>query len=139
MARLKILTYNLHKGFSTMNHRFVLHRMRKALTAADVDVVFLQEALGEHRRHAERFHDWPDDSQVEFLAESVWSHHAYGKNAIYNHGHHGNAILSKYPFASWENINVSPYPFAASRSLLHGVIDMPGISLPDNCRSICWK
>ena len=46
------------------------------------------------------------------------------KNAIYKSGHHGNAILSKYPFIEWENINVSPIR-SASRSLLHGTIHTP--------------
>ena len=43
----------------------------------------------------------------------------------YAAGHHGNAILSKYPIRDWENINVSPFAWA-SRSLLHGVVKLPG-------------
>ncbi len=45
---------------------------------------------------------------------------------MYSVGHHGNAILSKYALSSWKNINVSPYAWA-SRSLLHGVIKLPGL------------
>ncbi len=37
------------------------------------------------------------DSQFAFLADEIWPHFAYGKNAIYSAGHHGNAILSKHP------------------------------------------
>jgi endonuclease/exonuclease/phosphatase family metal-dependent hydrolase len=106
--------------------QFVLHRMRDALAQTGADVVFLQEALGQHDDHARRLHEWPEYPQFEFLADTVWPHHAYGRNAIYDHGHHGNAILSRYPFVEWENIGVSPYPFAASRSLLHGVMELPG-------------
>lgn len=127
MAAFSILTYNMHKGFSGDGRRsFVLPRMRDALALADADVVFLQEAQGEHQRHAERVADWPDAAQFEFLADTLWPHYAYGRNALYDHGHHGNAILSRYPLVAWENIDVSPYPFAASRSLLHGVIEPPG-------------
>jgi endonuclease/exonuclease/phosphatase family metal-dependent hydrolase len=121
----KVLTYNIHKGFSIGNRRFVLHRIRDALISADTDVVFLQELLGEHRHHEQRVSDWPEKSQFEFLADTVWPHHAYGKNAIYDVGHHGNAILSKFPFDSWQNIKVSVFK-KASRSLLHGVIRIPG-------------
>jgi len=121
---LKVLTYNIHKGFNVGNQRFVLHQIRDALIAADADLLFLQEMQGKHRHNEKKVHDWPDRSQFEFIAEGVWPFFAYGKNAIYNAGHHGNAILSKYPFARWENINVSPYPWA-SRSLLHGVIRVP--------------
>lgn len=127
MSAFSILTYNMHKGFSGDGRRsFVLPRMRDALALADADVVFLQEAQGEHQRHAERVTDWPEASQFEFLADTLWPHYAYGRNALYDHGHHGNAILSRYPLLAWENIDVSPYPFAASRSLLHGVIEPPG-------------
>lgn len=128
MAReLNVLTYNIHKGFSMGGRQFVLHRMRDALARTDADVVFLQEALGQHDDHARRLHEWPEYPQFEFLADTVWPHHAYGRNALYDQGHHGNAILSRYPFVEWENIGVSPYPFAASRSLLHGVIEVPDV------------
>ena len=126
--RIKILTYNIHKGFSAGNRRFVLHQMKSQLRSVDADVVFLQEIQGEHFLKSKKHHTWPDESQFEFLADEVWPHHAYGKNAIYEAGHHGNAILSKYPFARWDNIDVS-YMRTASRSLLHGVIKL-GDTLP---------
>jgi endonuclease/exonuclease/phosphatase family metal-dependent hydrolase len=127
---LSVLTYNIHKGFSMGGRQFVLHRMREALSRTGVDVVFLQEAQGQHDTHAQRWHEWPEDTQFEFLADTIWPHHAYGRNAIYDHGHHGNAILSRYPFVAWENIDLSPYPFAASRSLLHGIIEVPRSKAP---------
>lgn len=133
---LRILTYNIHKGFNAGNRKFVLHQIREALITANADLMFLQEMQGEHRRHQQRVADWPVLSQLEFLAENVWPFHAYGKNAIYNAGHHGNAILSKHPFEYWENINVSPFPWA-SRSLLHAVIRLPGMAtetVPDSFR-----
>ena len=91
---IKILTYNIHKGFNASNRRFVLHEMKDALREINADIVFLQEIQGEHRHKQNRISDWPDTSQFEFLADQVWQHHAYGKNAIYKSGHHGNAILS---------------------------------------------
>ena len=133
---LRVLTYNIHKGFNAGNRRFVLHQIREALVAADADLMFLQEMQGEHHRHQQRIADWPLLSHLEFLAENNWPFHAYGKNAIYNAGHHGNAILSKHPFERWENINVSPFPWA-SRSLLHGVIRLPRMAaetVPDSLR-----
>lgn len=116
-----MLTYNIHKGFNASNRRFVLHQIKHLLLDISPDIVFLQEIQGEHTEKSGLHHDWPDDSQFEFLADQVWPHHAYGKNAIYKAGHHGNAILSKFPFVRWENINVS-YMQSASRSLLHGVV-----------------
>jgi endonuclease/exonuclease/phosphatase family metal-dependent hydrolase len=130
MSELSVITYNLHKGFSGDGRRnFVLPRMREALAASGADAVFLQEAQGEHRRHAAAVQNWPQASQFEYIADTLWHHHAYGKNALYDQGHHGNAILSKYPLLEWQNVDVSPYPFAASRSLLHGCIEMPKSAL----------
>lgn len=126
---IKVLTYNIHKGFNRYNRDFVLHRIKEQLQQAQVDVVMLQEIHGRHLRHAERIHDWPMESQFEYLADQVWPHYAYGKNAIYRRGHHGNAILSKYPLVEWNNLNLSRFR-GASRSLLHGRIEIPG----NDCR-----
>jgi len=122
---IKILTYNIHKGFSSSNLRFILHAIKESLREVNPDIVFLQEIQGERQISRKRFDDWHNNNQFEFLAESVWQHHAYGKNAVYKSGHHGNAILSKYPFVEWENIDVSIMR-SASRSLLHGIIQLPG-------------
>lgn len=120
---LHILTYNIHKGFSHGKLRFMLHKMRDAIQSVNPDLVFLQEVQGAHKHHEKRVREWPNASQFEFLADQLWPHYAYGKNAIYQAGHHGNAILSKYPFYSWENINVATIS-RASRSLLHGIIHL---------------
>lgn len=125
---LNILTYNIHKGFSATGARYVLHQMKESIDHVDPHVVLLQEIQGEHKKHERKQNNWIKEHQAEFLAKNNWEHYIYGKNAIYNHGHHGNAILSKYPFIVWENIDVS-FQKKASRSLLHGVIKIPG--LPD--------
>lgn len=125
-SSIKVLTYNIHKGFSSSNLRFILHDIKESLRHVDADVLLLQEIHGERVISNKRFDDWPNNRQFEFLADQVWPHHAYGKNAIYKSGHHGNAILSKYPFIRWENIDVS-FMRSASRSLLHGIIQLPGI------------
>ncbi|WP_195848002.1 endonuclease/exonuclease/phosphatase family protein, partial [Bordetella pertussis] len=105
--RLRILTVNAHKGFTSFNRRFILHELREALREARPDLVFLQEVLGEHQRHAARHARWPAVSQYEFLADTLWSAYAYGRNAVYPDGHHGNAVLSKYPIVSHRNEDLS--------------------------------
>jgi endonuclease/exonuclease/phosphatase family metal-dependent hydrolase len=121
--QLKILTYNIHKGFSPGNRRFVFHQIHTALQSVNPDVLCLQEMQGEHQEYERRIVNWPDCTQSEFLAKDNWPHYAYAQNATYRIGHHGNAILSKLSLISWENINVSPYR-QASRSLLHGILEM---------------
>ena len=116
--KLRILTYNIHKGFSTGNRRFVLPRLREALIKADADILLLQEVQGEHKQHQITHDDWPECSHAEFIAEGVWPHIAYAKNALYINGHHGNAILSKHPFIRWENINVSALSWASCSAMI---------------------
>lgn len=115
---LKIATYNIHKGFSHFNRRVVLHELRDRLRELDADIVFLQEVQGEHTAHAGRYQNYPACAQHEFIAEEVWPHCAYGKNAVYEAGHHGNAILSRFPIVQSLNIDVSAHRFE-SRGLLH--------------------
>ena len=125
MATLTVATYNIHKGFSHFNRRFVLHELRDRLRELDADVVFLQEVQGENFEDAQRHENYPASPQHEFLADQVWPHHAYGKNAVYDEGHHGNAILSRYPILRWDNQDVSAHRFE-SRGLLHCEIGLPG-------------
>ena len=120
-----ILTYNIHKGFDRYNRDFVLHRIKEQLQGTRVDAVLLQEIQGRHLHHESSISAWPEVSQFEYLADSIWPHYAYGKNAIYRKGHHGNAILSKYEITEWSNLNLSRFR-QASRGLLHGKIDFPG-------------
>lgn len=126
---INILTYNIHKGFDRFNRDFVLHKIKDQLLEAEVDVVLLQEIQGRHFHHETAISSWPQVSQFEFLADSIWPHYAYGKNAIYRKGHHGNAILSKYLIAEWNNLNLSRFQ-RASRSMLHGRIELPDAQGP---------
>lgn len=121
---MRVLSYNIHKGFSVYNRRFVLRSIRDSIRQLQPDLVFLQEVLGEHQVYRHRVLDWPEQTQFEFLADEIWPHYAYGKNAVYTSGHHGNAILSKYPVVSWENIDVSTNQIER-RGLLHATIEVP--------------
>jgi len=121
---LRVATLNIHKGLSQFNRRMVIHELREGLRALEPDLVFLQEVLGLNERHALRFASWPHTPQYEFLAEAGWQH-AYGRNAVYDHGHHGNAVLSRHPILSTANEDVSDHRFER-RGLLHSVVSVPG-------------
>ena len=129
---LHITTYNIHKGFSHFNRRMMVHELRDRLRGVGADIVFLQEVQGAHERHAARFEDWPAEPQYEFLADAVWSGFAYGRNAVYDHGHHGNAILSRYTIIRSENEDVSSHAFER-RGLLHCEIELPDARAPLHC------
>ncbi len=117
---LHVLSYNLHKGLSGFNARLLLSQQRDLIRHWHPDIVFLQEVCGQHVRHQPTI----AGSQYEYLADSVWQDYAYGKNAVHEHGHHGNAILSKYPIVHWQNEDVSAHVLE-QRGLLHCEIAIP--------------
>lgn len=128
---LRVVTLNIHKGLSLFNRRMVIHELRDGLKKIDADLVFLQEVQGLHQRHALKFGAWPQTAQHEFLAGEGWQH-AYGQNAVYEYGHHGNAILSRFPIVSMNNHDVSNHRFER-RGLLHCRIAVPGLATPLDC------
>lgn len=121
---LKLLTLNTHKGFTQFNRRFVLHELREAVRTVSADIVFLQEVIGVHQGHAVRHANWPAQPQYQFLAESIWGSVAYGGNAVYQDGHHGNAVLSKHPILHYRNHDISLNRIER-RGVLHCVVEPP--------------
>jgi endonuclease/exonuclease/phosphatase family metal-dependent hydrolase len=119
MTTFKVLTLNIHKGYSTSNRHFTLDKIKHCLRQSNSNIVFLQEVIGDNEKQKKEIPSWSGNNQFEFLADSIWDHYAYGKNAIYQHGHHGNAILSELPFVKFHNFDVSTMRFSR-RGILHG-------------------
>ena len=121
----RVLTVNTHKGFTALNRKFILHELREAVRSISADVVFLQEVQGTHDKHHLRFSNWTTTPHYEFLADTMWPQFAYGQNAAYPSGHHGNALLSKFPIVRSENRDVS-IAGPEQRGMLHCVLHVPG-------------
>ena len=126
--RLRVASYNIHKGVSTFNQRLVLHEVQRELHRLDPDIVFLQEVQGEHQSRAQRFDAWPDSPQHEFLAGEHLAC-AYGRNANHREGHHGNALLSRYPIRRSDNIDLTLHRLE-QRGLLHCELEVNGWDAP---------
>ena len=124
---IRVLTLNAHQGFSTRGRRNVLLQIRDALRTAGADLVFLQEIGGADGAEASAH-------QYEVLADQVWPQHAYGRNAATTSGHHGNALLSKYPIVAWQNVDVS-VGGSEPRGMLHCVLDVP--QAPRQVHAVC--
>jgi endonuclease/exonuclease/phosphatase family metal-dependent hydrolase len=128
-----VATYNIHKGvvrdFFGLRRVPRIHELRARLHDLQADLVFLQEVQGRHERHAQRFEHWPVEPQDQFLARSPTLRHtfetAYGQNATYLHGHHGNALLSRFPILGLENRDVSDHALE-KRGVLHCVVNLKG-------------
>lgn len=131
--KLRVATYNIHKGVvrELFGLRRVsrIHELRTRLHDLGADLVFLQEVQGRHEHHAARFDEWPPEPQDQFLAKSPTLRHtfeaAYGPNANYLHGHHGNALLSRFPILGLENRDVSDHALE-KRGILHCPVQLAG-------------
>ena len=130
----KVLTVNIHKGFTFFNRKFILSELRDAVRSVGADVVFLQEVTGSHLKHGKKFDNYTDEPHYEFLADAIWPQFAYGRNAVYTHGHHGNALLSKFPIIRSENRDIS-ISGPERRGMLHCELQVPGRS--HNIHAIC--
>lgn len=127
--KIRVATYNIHKGVSSIRSLPRVVALKKAIALFEADVVFLQEVQGRHDHNHAQFGDtldhmhWPGQAQHQYLAGE--SHHAaYGMNAVYDHGHHGNALLSTYPIANAYNHDVSDHAYE-QRGILHCVVQTP--------------
>ena len=131
---LKVLTVNIHKGFTFFNRKFILPELREAVRKIGADVVFLQEVTGSHTQHGDKFDNFPDAPHYEFLADSIWPEFAYGRNAVYDKGDHGNAVMSKFPIVRFKNHDVS-ISGPERRGLLHCELQIPDRSI--NLHVVC--
>jgi endonuclease/exonuclease/phosphatase family metal-dependent hydrolase len=113
---------------SALNRRHTLPALRTALAGLDADLVLLQEVQGRHDRRARQHPDWPDGSQHDYLGATL-PHRVYGRNADYRQGHHGNALLSRYPIRAWDNVDLTLHRFE-QRGLLHAEIEVPDWTTP---------
>jgi len=123
---LTVMTVNIHKGFTFFNRRFILPELRDAVRKVGADIVFLQEVRGHTGDSGGQFSGWPETPHYEFLADDIWPQYAYGRNAVSAQGHHGNALMSKYPIIHDQNHDVS-IAGPEKRGLLHCVLRVPGL------------
>lgn len=127
--KLRVLSQNIHKGASTFSLKDVKSELRTLMRSTHADLVFLQEVRGTFARE-EAMAD-----QFEYLADEVWKHYAYGKNAVYPGGDHGNAILSHYPIEEWSNFDLSLSKLE-KRGLLYAKVHPEKSRTPLHCFSL---
>jgi endonuclease/exonuclease/phosphatase family metal-dependent hydrolase len=95
-VRLRVLTYNIHHG-EGVDRKLDLERIASVIRAVSPDVVALQEVdHGTIRTNRV--------NQAEELSRLTEMQVIFGKNIDYEGGDYGNAVLSKLPIQSHENI-----------------------------------
>lgn len=123
--RLKVLSYNVHKATNWTGRQCSLEKLKNLIIEVDADLVFLQEVVGFNSKKNIK------SLQFEELADSIWSDFSYAKNAVYNHRHHGNLILSKYPIENWYQKDISTNRFEQRGVLYSKIVPIvDGKSIP---------
>ena len=122
MNRLRVATYNIHKGVQGLGprRRLEIHNLGHAVEQLDADIVCLQEVRRVHRREQAYFTHWPELPQADFLAPEGYEA-VYRTNAFTRHGEHGNALLSRWPVAAHQHEDMSDHRFE-QRGLLHAEV-----------------
>lgn len=127
MKRLRVATYNIHKGVQGLGplKRLEIHNLGVAIEQLDADIVCLQEVRGHNHKEARRFAaQWPDQPQAQYLCPPGYEA-AYRTNAITRHGEHGNALLARWPIHGHRHADMSDHRFE-QRGLLHVELEILG-------------
>ncbi|MDO4426746.1 MAG: endonuclease/exonuclease/phosphatase family protein [Moraxella sp.] len=124
-AALTITSYNIHKGMSPLNRLVQLGKMGQALSGLNTDILCLQEVQGQNLKRAMAYNEYPDEAQHAWFGEYLQLASDYGKNAEYQHGHHGNAVLSRHPLDPKHNVNIT-VNYLEKRGVLHCEIHPKG-------------
>ena len=129
MTRLRVATYNIHKGVQGIGpaRRLEIHNLGHAVEQLDADIVCLQEVRKLHRREAKYFEHWPDIPQADFLAPEGYTA-IYRTNAHTRHGEHGNAMLTRWPVVAHQHEDMSDHRFE-QRGLLHSEVIVHGVAV----------
>lgn len=127
-AGLRIVTWNIHHARG-LDERVDVGRVVDELRALDADFVLLQEVDVGVRRSAGV--DIPSE-----LASRLGMYAAFEKNLDYQGGWYGNAILSRWPVATRENLHYQMLRRGEQRGLLTVSVDAPAGRLAVGCTHI---
>lgn len=101
--RIRILTWNIHKGIGGIDRRYRPERVTEVLRHHQPDIAFLQEVDEGAARSG-------FDRQVELFAEALSLRHTafHAQHKLRTGpGHYGNAILSRWPLEDPHNVDLT--------------------------------
>ena len=124
-----LTSYNIHKGMSVFNRQVKMQGIAQALDSVGSDVLCMQEVQGQNLRRTMQYNEYPEQSQHEWFGEYLQLENSYGKNCEYDHGHHGNAVLSRFPLDPKHNVNITVNRLE-QRGVLHCEVQPEGWTRP---------
>ncbi len=99
-TRLRVLTWNIHKGIGGIDRRYDLSRVIDVLTYYDADVMLLQEV-------AQNMPSLRGDDQVQKLVNGLGGHAAFHPEHQFRKGGYGNLILSRWPVDETAHVDLT--------------------------------
>ncbi len=120
-AKIRIVTWNIHKGIGT-DRRYALDRTIRVLQDLDADVVCLQEV--DHGVSRSQF----ENQKKRLRRELGYEHAALGLNVKVQKGAYGNLTMSKFPLLSSRNVDLTIPPKKRRSGLVTRVEVAPGTS-----------
>lgn len=124
--KLKVISYNLHKGRTIYGKRMAFDTLKQFLNDEQFDIGLFQEVLGHHQHNEDIEH------QIELLADTKWHEYSFARNSIVANHDHGNSILSKYPILEEKILNLTLHDLE-KRSAILTKIDVGPIHLNVIC------
>jgi endonuclease/exonuclease/phosphatase family metal-dependent hydrolase len=116
--KLKVLSWNIHKGIGGVDRRYSLERIADVIANENPDIALLQEVSD----------GWPAtnrDLQAERLSELTELRHlAFAPEHRFSEGGYGNAILSRFPIVDRQRVDLK-IGWRKQRSALSAVIALP--------------
>jgi endonuclease/exonuclease/phosphatase family metal-dependent hydrolase len=99
--RLRVVTWNIHKGIGGVDRRYRLERTASVLASLHPDLALLQEV-------AEAMPRCGMDNQLEELSKALEMRHvAFGAEHRFREGGYGNAILSRFPLTDSARVDLT--------------------------------
>jgi len=99
-TRLRVLTWNIHKGVGGVDRRYDIDRIIAVLRYYDPDIALLQEV-------AKGMPSLRNDDQVSLLTEAFAGHAAFHPEHQFRRGGYGNLILSRWPLFDITHIDLT--------------------------------
>jgi endonuclease/exonuclease/phosphatase family metal-dependent hydrolase len=101
LMRLRIVTWNIHKGVGGVDRRYRLDRTIDVLASLNPDLALLQEV-------SEGMPRCRNDYQLDELTDALdLKHAAFGAEHRFRAGGYGNAILSRFPLSDAARVDLT--------------------------------
>jgi endonuclease/exonuclease/phosphatase family metal-dependent hydrolase len=99
-TRLRVMSWNIHKGVGGSDRRYDLRRVLDVLSHYAPDILLLQEV-------AQGIPSLRSDDQVELLIGWTGLHAAFHPEHEFTRGHYGNLVLSRFPLHDLRHLDLT--------------------------------